>query len=128
MVSLEGLVDIWATFLERLGAQKMSLAAYLADARPTLIEGGTVTVGVPGSALHQEVLNDVDNRRFIQQLLSDLCQTKVTIQFAALPELKDTQGPPGAPRPPAEQEQTPGIVQDIVTLFNATVVDKPRPT
>jgi DNA polymerase-3 subunit gamma/tau len=125
-VALESLVTLWPTFLERLGVQKMSLAAYLADSKPLRVDGRALTVGLPAFALHQEVLSLVDNRRLITGLLSELCQTIVTVHYetlpASVPSSQEGAGPAAAP--PA----TPPLVQDIVKLFDATLLDRPRPT
>ena len=128
MVALEQLVATWPTFLERLGTQKMSLAAYLADSKPIHVEGNAVTVGLPGFALHQEVLTAVDNLRFIERLLSEICQTTMTMQYATLPESEISKAPASEQQAQDAPEQAPGIVKDIVKLFNATVIDQPRPT
>jgi hypothetical protein len=119
-------VTLWPTFLERLGARKISLAAYLADSKPLRVAGATLTVGLPAFALHHEVLSLADNRRLITELLSEVCQATLMIQYETLP----------ASTPPAHQtagsamasHPTPPLVQDIVKLFNATLLDQPRPT
>ena len=118
----EDLTAVWPVFLERLGAQKMSLAAYLADSRPLSLDGGTLTVGLPGFALHQEVLSVVENRRLIGRLLSELCQAAITVQYATLAE-PITPTDTGAGRPAALAISP--LVQDIVSLFNATLLDQP---
>ena len=104
----------------------MSLAAYLAEAKPLQLEGSALTVGLPAFALHQEVLSRTEHRRLIDQLLSELYQTPITVQYATLPEPSETSGTAemsGSPAPPP-----PPIVQEIVSLFNATVLDNPNPT
>jgi len=112
-------------FLERLGRQKMSLAAYLMDAKLLHRHQDTVTVGLPGFSLHQEVLNLPDNRRLIDQLFSELCQRRVTVQYATLPASTEPSPSPGGA---AAGAAAPPIVQDIVNLFNATVLtNPPRP-
>ena len=118
----EALVEQWPVFLERLGAQKMSLAAYLADAKPMHLENGTLTIGLPGFALHQEVLTVIENRRLIERLLGELLQTSVSVQYATLPEPEPGEA---AAMPHAVDASSPSIVQDIVKLFNATVIDQP---
>ena len=125
MNASEELMALWPTFLERLGAQKMSLAAYLADSKPLHLDGGIMTIGLPGFSLHQEVLSVAENRRLIDRLLSELCQTAVSVQYATLPEFPE---PPQTPASTASAESASPIVQDIVKLFNATILDKPRPT
>jgi hypothetical protein len=116
-------MEIWPRFMERVASQKMSLAAYLAHAKPLGREGKTLTIGVPNVALHQEVLNLADHRRLIERTLTELCGEPVTVQYLTIEE--DAAAVPSA----AVQEAaaaSPPIVQDIVNLFNATLVDKPR--
>ena len=120
---------IWPVFLERLGEKKMSLAAYLAEAKPLRVEGGVVTVGLPGFALHQEVLTIVEHRRLIEGLLSELAQSRLSVRYTTLPAAARSVGP-GQPPPPLKPEPAvPPVVQDIVNLFNATILDRPpRPS
>ena len=116
---------IWPTFLERLGQQKMSLAAYLAHAKPLTFEHGILTVGVARFALHQEVLSVTENRKLIEKLLSELCQGPIRVEYVTLTEPIESLR---SPAEPAAHAAAPPIVQDIVTLFNATILDQPRPT
>jgi len=116
------LSTLWPVFLERLGKQKMSLAAYLMDARPLRREQGMVTVGLPGFSLHHEVLTLAENRRMIDQLLSELCAQRVSVQYATLPADDSSSSATAAP---AVEVAQPPIVQDIVNLFNATVLNPP---
>jgi len=126
MSAPEDLLGPWPRFLERLGAQKMSLAAYLADARPMSLDGGTLTIGLPGFALHQEVLTVLETRRLIERLLSELYQAAISVQYATLPEPAH---PPAAPAVSSSRlASAPPIVQDIVKLFNATILDQPPRT
>jgi len=115
----EALLAIWPAFLERLGAQKMSLAAYLMHAKPLQLDGKTLTIGLAGFSLHHEVLSVTENRRLIDQLLTELCQTAIAAQYVTLPDAAE---PPSAADVAAP---APPIVQDIVTLFNATVINRP---
>ena len=117
----EQLNALWPTFLERLGTQKMSLAAYLANSRPLRLSGQTLTIGLPGFVLHQEVLSTVDNRRLIERLLAEVAGHALTIQYGTLPDDASAE----AAGPDAVPEDTPVVVQDIVKLFNATVLNRP---
>jgi len=116
------LAAMWSQFLDRLASQKMSLAAYLAEAKPVALENGLLIIGLPGFALHQEVLSVVENRRLITGLLSELAHMAVTVQYTTLPE----SGQPEAASRPAPA--APPVVQDIVNLFNATLLDRPSTT
>jgi len=121
----DALLTMWPAFLERLGAQKMSLAAYLADAKPLNIKGGVLTIGLPGFALHHEVLSVAENRRLIDRLLSEVYQTPLHVQYATLPE---PTAPEAAASPsPGGQPPVSPVIQEIVNLFNATILDRPRP-
>ena len=121
----EEMRTVWPVFLERLGAEKMSLAAYLAHARPLQLEGGTLTVGLAGFSLHEEVLSDTENRRLIDQTLSELCKRAIQVRYTTLPEPVETI--PLVDAAPEAVTSTSPMVQDIVKLFNATI-DKPRTT
>ena len=126
MTAPETLAAQWPVFLERLGAQKMSLAAYLAESLPLHLDGKTLTIGLPGFALHQEVLTVLEHRRLIERLLAELCQTPIEVQYATLPEPSE---PPLEMEPSTSEPSTaPPIVQDIVKLFNATILDQPPRT
>ncbi|MBI3321816.1 MAG: hypothetical protein HYZ91_06080, partial [Candidatus Omnitrophica bacterium] len=122
----EAVRSTWPAFLERLGEKKMSLAAYLAHARPLSLEGGTLVVGLPGFALHQEVLSVAGHSRLIDQLLSELCGAALTVRYVTLADPAEGGAPASAP--PAAETAAPPIVQEIVHLFNATILDQPRPT
>ena len=123
-VEPEALATLWPTFLERLGAQKMSLAAYLAESKPLELVDGTLTIGLPGFALHQEVLSVAETRRLIARLLSELCQATIVVEYATLPEETLQDRPASSSRLPVA-ESLPPVVKDIVSLFNATVLNPP---
>jgi DNA polymerase-3 subunit gamma/tau len=116
----QAVLEVWPAFLERVGAQKMSLAAYLAHARPLGMEGTTLAIGVPGFALHQEVLSLTENRRLIERLLSELCGAAVAVRYVTVADESEPTPSAAGPEAPA-----PPIVQDIVNLFNATVIHRP---
>ncbi len=118
------LAEMWSTFLEQLGAQKMSLAAYLADARPLRFEGHTLVIGLPGFALHQEVLTAVDHQRLIERLWSGLQGQAVKVAYEMMPEPE----PSAVPARSASRDTGSPIVDDIVRLFNATLLAPPKAT
>jgi len=83
-----------------------------------------LTIGLPAFALHQEVLTVLEHRRLIEQLLAELYQTTISVQYATLPEPAEPSAAPSA----VESSAAPPIVQDIVKLFNATILDQPPRT
>ena len=126
MIVPEALLAQWPVFLERLGTQKMSLAAYLAESQPLHLDGKTLTIGLQGFALHQEVLTVAEHRRLIERLLTELYQTPIAVQYATLPEPVDP--PDSLELSVSDSSTAPPIVQDIMKLFNATILDQPPRT
>ena len=130
-VALEQVAAQWPAILERIGRQKMSLAAYLMYAQPVGVTGNILQVGLPGFSLHQEVVAAPDNARFIEQTLRECLGTALTVEYTTLPEPAPApadapaSGPAGSRAPASSSAPVPPIVQDIVQLFNATIVSSP---
>lgn len=135
LVAFEEVAAKWEAFLERLGKRKMSLASYLMDARPLGIDGGKIQIGIPSVALHQEVLSEPENMRVIAGVMSELFGHSLAVTYTTLPDLPP---PPPAPKaealsaagaaasaPPVSPLPVPPIVQEIVNLFDATIVKPP---
>jgi DNA polymerase-3 subunit gamma/tau len=124
-VSLEQVTAQWPRIMEQVAAQKMSLAAYLAEAQPIAIEGACVQIGLPPSALHQEVLSAPDYVRLVEQVLSTICGCALRVAYTTLPEsLRNTESAIPEPSASVPSSASP-LVRDIVQLFNATVMQKP---
>jgi len=131
-VSLEQALEHWPQVLARLAQQKMSLAAYLADARPLRVMGSVVQVGLPAFVLHQEVLNLPENLRLVEQVLSDVVTQPLTVDYTTLPASQPSQSTSSmvqeateSTAPEASGPMAPPILQDIVKLFDATIVNQP---
>jgi len=131
-VSLEQALGHWPQVLARLAQQKMSLAAYLADARPLRVMGSVVQVGLPAFVLHQEVLNLPENLRLVEQVLSDVVTQPLTVDYTTLPASQPSQSTSSmvqeateSTAPEASGPMAPPILQDIVKLFDATIVNQP---
>ncbi len=133
-VALEQVAAQWPAILERIGRQKMSLAAYLMYAQPVGVTGNILQVGLPGFSLHQEVVAAPDNARFIEQTLRECLSTALTVEYTTLPEPAPApadapaSGPAGSRAPASSSAPVPPIVQDIVQLFNATIVNPSSPS
>ena len=139
-VSREEAIERWPTVLERIGRQKMSLAAYLAESRPVGVSGDQIDVGIPGFALHQEVLTLVEHLRLVERVLEEVFVHPLRIHYTTLPAPSPAPPPPAAAQPSAvadamaaaetsdsSDKPVPPIVQDIVKLFDATIVNSPPP-
>ncbi len=133
-VSVIAVQALWPKVLERIGQHKMSLAAYLADAKPLAVTGSRLEVGLPGFTLHQEVVTRAEHLRFVEQALGEVIGQSLTVDYTTLPEPPPESAAnatsPAADQPgraiaqPAVDEAAPPIVQDIVQLFNATIIPR----
>jgi len=123
-MSLEQLNRHWPQVMESIAKQKMSLAAYLAEAKPMGIAGQCVQIGLPASALHREVLSAPDHLRVVEQALEAICACSLQVSYTALPA--SARGEAATPWlvSAAASPSTSPIVQDIVQLFNATIIQK----
>jgi len=124
----DSLLATWASVLGQLGSKKMSLAAYLMEARPLRLEGAILTVGLPGFALHHEVLSEAENRRLITTVVSELYGASLTVEYTTLPAGSEESAAPASAGAAAERSGVSPMVQDIVNLFNATIMDRPSAT
>ena len=132
-LAIEHVAAQWPTVLERLGQRKISLAAYLADTRPLSVAGDQLEVGIHGFALHHEVLTSIEHLRLIEVVLQEVFGQPVHVRYATLPpvpadaSLHTAAQPSGSPgelfRSSTPEREAPPIVQDIMKLFNATVVN-----
>ena len=94
------------------------------------LTGTTLQIGLPGFALHQEVLSSAEYLRVVEEMIADIAGCRLSVSYTTLPEL-----PPGTPAIPATSgaavvrmsSDSPPIVHDIVQLFNATILP-PKPT
>lgn len=133
-VSLEQVAAKWPEILERIGRQKMSLAAYLMHAQPVGVTDRTLQVGLPGFRLHQEVVAAPESARLIEQTLGEFLGVPLTVEYTTLsepvpaPADAPAAGPEGSAAPASPSAPLPPIVQDIVQLFNATIMTPPNPS
>ncbi len=138
LISLEEIKGKWGEVLRRVGKQRMSLAAYLTDAKPIAVSDQCVRLGLPGFALHQEVLTVTENLRLVERMLQEITGQPLSVSYTTLPASSpDVSEPPAEeflepldispPRVDAEQpsKPVPPIVQEILQLFDATIIEQP---
>jgi len=101
------------------------------------VSGHRIRVGLPAFALHQEVLGLTENLRFVEQALVEVFAQPLKVEYATLPAPAPRPAPtrtvsssgvvevagPGASAEGAAP--VPPIVQDIVKLFDATIINRP---
>ncbi|MBI3318986.1 MAG: hypothetical protein HYZ89_00120 [Candidatus Omnitrophica bacterium] len=124
------MLTVWPKVRERIGQQRMSLAAYLADARPLSVTEQGVQIGLPDFSLHQEVLSRAENLRFVAQVLQEVMGCPLSVAYTTLPSpipgaSSEDQTHPSVEETP--ETPAPPIVGHIIELFNATILPSPRP-
>ena len=129
LTTIEEIAAKWPEVLDRIGRQKMSVAACLFDAKPLSIVADEISIGLPGFSLHQDVLNTTENIRFIEQALEEIVARRVRIAYTTLPEGTISPTAFGSSSAPSDiiAAPLPPLVNDIVSLFDATVVRQPTP-
>ena len=104
----------------------MSLSAYLMHTQPIAMAGNELEVGIMGFTLHREVLETAEHVRMVEAVARQITGQALTIRYTVLSEAAAAEmgGMPGS-QPAAPSEPVPPLVQDIVQLFNATVIKPP---
>ncbi len=139
-LSTDELHALWPRVLERVGRVKMSTAAYLSEGRPLEVREGVLRVALPSSAaLHLEILDTLEVRRSIEDILADvLAGARLRLAFVPMAEAlplasaRPVSPPPStehqalpAPRPHepvAHQAQRPEIIHTVQQLFDAQLL------
>lgn len=82
MVGMDMVNSVWGQCLSIIGKKKMSVATYLADAKPIKCEHNILTVSFPKNLdFHKEFLEHRDKRELIEQTLTRLLNAKIRINF-----------------------------------------------
>ena len=129
------MIDAGLRGVEFIGVNTDAQALLLSDAEIKLDIGRELTRGLGAGSdpeigrqaaedhRHdiEEVLSGRENKRLIDQLLSELHQRPVSVEYATMTE--SSEATPASQDPAAEAP--PPIVQDVVNLFNATLLDRP---
>jgi len=115
----------WSALLQAVGAEKVSLAAYLSEAQLLGCEQGVARIGLPPSALHRETLETLEHRRLIERAAREVWrQPALTIQYVTLSAAPSV----ATALPAAAPAGAPVILQRAMHLFDAKVIpDRPAP-
>ena len=79
-MSIEQVVERWASLIERLGQGNRSVQALVRDARPLRIEDGAVLIGCR-FPFHRDRLNDERSRTSVENALGQVLGRRVRAQF-----------------------------------------------
>lgn len=80
LLTLEKLVEHWRDFIEAMKPYNHSVAGVLHSSRPTMVEGGIVTIEA-FYPFHQEKLSEVKTREMLGDVLKKLFGEKVKVEI-----------------------------------------------
>lgn len=116
----------WPTFVEKLRAEKPTLAAILYEGKAAQVEGNIVTVEVPnGQKFHLQMLEKRENLRLVEEILSTACgippeaglRVKISLAEKAAAEVSEK------PSAGKRGEEIPEVKQ-LIEKFDAEVIDR----
>lgn len=88
--SLDNVKKIWRNVIDNLGRVKMSVATYLNEGTPTKLEKNILTVSFPVNySLHKESLERKENKAIIEQVLGELLNVHIGINFTLSKEIAE---------------------------------------
>jgi DNA polymerase-3 subunit gamma/tau len=116
--SLQEVVDSWEKIIEDLGRIKMSLATYLRQATPVLLENNTLTVGFPKeSVFFKETMGHKDNLKIFENTLKALFDVSLQVKLEIVEGLSSEKDELPAP------EEDP-FFKSTLDLFKGKVIKK----
>lgn len=94
--TLEDIKNSWDRLIRHLSGVKMSLSTYLRQATPMSLEGITLTIGFPKTAVFfKETLEHKDNLKILDKAITEICGLRLAFRLVvsetlAPPALDDT--------------------------------------
>jgi len=79
---LETIRSHWGQLMQTLEKEKMSVATFMLEAKPVMVNNGSLVVGLPEQfTLHRESLEAPENRKLIEDILAKLIGQSVKLEF-----------------------------------------------
>jgi hypothetical protein len=111
-VSLDTVREGWQRMIDDVSRVKISVASYLNEGAPTILDGERLTVVFPRNCtLHKETLEEKFNKNLIENKLSELFHSGFKLNFELSQEEKN-----------AEITLQNPVVQSAMDMFNARVI------
>lgn len=122
--SLKSLSDIWPTVIKVLAAKKPSLASFLMEGEPTDFKPGIIKIDFPKAyQLHKEILEKPVNQKMVEEMLTDLLNKQVKIEFHLVENLHRKNNFIFETEPDDKKEDDP-TVKDALDVFKGSIVSK----
>lgn len=94
-LTAEAVERLWPKVLEIIKGKKISVASYLLEGRLADVQGSVVTLGFANKFnFHREALERVNNKKFVEEIMTKVLGRQVYIDFITL---KETAAPPEEP-------------------------------
>jgi DNA polymerase III subunit gamma/tau len=111
-ISLEAVKEGWQRMIDHVSRVKISVASYLNEGSPAILDGDQLTVVFPRNcSLHKETLEERINKNLIEEKLAELFHSGFRLNFVLSQEEKNSE----------TTLQNP-IVQSAMDMFNARVI------
>jgi len=125
-LGLERIKKVWPGVWEKVKKEKMSVAAYLREGKPSGFEKDILTIGFPAKfSLHKEVLEEAKNRKLIEKALKELFGKEIKVRFATVESVGSQPSQPAAVSKkgasPAEKIDEP-IIRSAIKIFKGKLI------
>jgi DNA polymerase-3 subunit gamma/tau len=111
-ISLEAVKEGWQRMIDHVSRVKISVASYLNEGSPAILDGDQLTVVFPRNcSLHKETLEERINKNLIEDKLAELFHSGFRLNFVLSQEEKNSE----------TTLQNP-VVQSAMDMFNARVI------
>ena len=111
---------LWERFREEVHKKNALLGAFLGGGQLERLENGVAVIAFPGDRrAHHEDLEQSENKKLMESILSDLSGTPVRLQIA-----NGTASASPPPEKPGSTTTQDDIVKDAIDIFGGTIVEE----
>jgi len=92
-IALRQVEDVWPNLIKAIKQKKMSIASYLLEGEITSCDKSTVTLGfLAGHSFHKEILEESQNKKFVEDILSQMLGRTAALKFMTIEERRTPNG------------------------------------
>lgn len=119
-IPLERIKNSWEDILKQIKKRKISVYAWVMEGKPMSVVEGSLIIGFDERfALHREASSKSPNKDFIEEIISEMMDTKVTIRCLMEEDIK-------VPSPKESEElieEEPEAIKKLVELLGDEIVE-----
>ncbi len=130
-LDLDSVKKAWPKVLHSIKGKKISVASFLLEGELAGVKGSVVTLGFAKRFnFHREALESTNNKKLIEETMSDILGQRISVDFTTLKETKQDPGMPGpAPETDEDMEREAKkdafdepIIQSAIDIFDGRIV------